>query len=180
MEENLPDQELLVSMFLPAGKRQVLQLTRATTHEGLLGSDFSYDDMRWTLPKRDVEYVVRGSATCLNRPAILVDMQPRNKSLPWSQVKLSIDDESRIVVAAEYYRGEQLQKSFSVIKLEKRGKTWTPTVMEMQAGTRTTRLSLISHKFDSQESIPEPDVATLRSMAELVKNDQLSSLFVLE
>jgi hypothetical protein len=107
-------------------------------------------------------------------------MQPRNKSLPWSQVKLSIDDESRIVVAAEYYRGEQLQKSFSVIKLEKRGKTWTPTVMEMQAGTRTTRLSLISHKFDSQESIPEPDVATLRSMAELVKNDQLSSLFVLE
>ena len=180
MEENLPDQELLVSMFLPAGKRQVLQLTPATTHEGLLGSDFSYDEMRWTLPNRDVEYVVRGKATCLHRPAILVDMKPNNSSLPWSQVRLSIDDESRIIVAADYYLGGQLQKSFRVIELDKRGNTWTPTVMEMQTGTRTTRLSLVSHRFNVQEPIPEPDVSTLRSIAELTKSDQLNSLFVLE
>lgn len=123
---------MALSLFLPSGKRRVLTIKPSRFDEGLLGSDFSYSDLRWTIPEHGL--TLAGSTKMLGRPVWAIDGRPANREGgSWSRIRYYIARDPLILLGADYFRDGQ-QSPFKRLRIQgiKRiDGVWTPTAMVM-------------------------------------------------
>ena len=156
-----------VSLFLPAGERRVLQVAPSNFDEGLLGSDFSYADVRMRLPVDGYRYTVKGRGSLLNEPVWVVEAEPTaartHEASSWSVARLYLARNFTFLLGADYYANSgreagalTLLKQMRVQSVERIGGAWTATRMTMTArDNHSSVLTLKEFEFNSAEVIPE-------------------------
>jgi hypothetical protein len=68
--------QMAIDLYIPADERRVLQLAGSNFGEGLLGSDFSYHDMRMRLSSDGFDYELVGQSKLLGQAVWVVDAKP--------------------------------------------------------------------------------------------------------
>lgn len=159
--------EMQVHLFLPAGERKVLEVTHDNLDEGLLGSDFTYNDMRMLLPDKGWRYRVTGKTRLLNEPAWAVEAQPSDDSTErtssWFRIQFYLARDFQLLLGADFFASkdgrpgeEYLRKQMRVQSFKTDNGVWTPTKMLMAASQqRFTLLTLQAAHFSTAIIAPE-------------------------
>jgi hypothetical protein len=146
-------------LFLPAGKRRVLTIRPSRFDEGLLGSDFSYSDLRWVIPAPELRLRVAGTERMLGRTAWVIEAVPmRRQDFFWSRVRYFIGQDPVLLLGADFYGASDGQpaKRLRVEGIRKIGETWTPTRMVMRLeGRRSSVLTLADAGFGAMSFPPD-------------------------
>src|SRR5207253_2482779 len=166
-EERNKMPDIQVHLFLPAGERRVLEVASNNLNEGLLGSDFSYNDVRMQLPATGYRYTVKGQGKLLNEPVWVLEAEPSTQQTreicSWSRARLYLARNFQFLLGADYYGetvngGSQppLLKQMRVQSLKQIDGVWTATSMIMYGeDNRSTVLTLQDAKFNSAGIDPE-------------------------
>jgi hypothetical protein len=143
-DQQLP-QGVEVFLFLPAGQRRVLKITPSRFDEGLLGSDFGYNDLLWRLPIVGRQLSL-GSRTTLGTQAVSeVDVEVvgagAREGTRWGLVQYYFSRGPTLLVGADYFadsaavlRRERPAKQLRVSGWSEKEGAWTPDRMVMSAG----------------------------------------------
>lgn len=146
-------------LFLPAGKRRVLTIRPSRFDEGLLGSDFSYSDLRWAIPGAGHRLSLHGTARLAGRTAWVVDARPAGAAASrWSRIRYFVSRDPWLLLGADYYRGGEARpaKRLRVEELRQIGGVWTPVRMVMRlARGRSSVLTLREAGFGSARYGPD-------------------------
>lgn len=149
-------------LHLPAGEERVLSITPSRFEEGLLGSDFTYSDLRWLIPTDGFRFRLAGSATLLGRRVWVIDAEPVRaevrESTVWAVVRYYVATAPDLLLGADYYRQRQASpaKRLRVEAVEQRGRVWTPTRMVMEvSASRSSVLTLGETGFGKGPVGPE-------------------------
>jgi hypothetical protein len=135
-----------VHLFLPSGSRQVLEIEPSNFNEGLLGSDFTYTDLRMKLPVRGYRYRLIGQATLGNEPTWVLEAVPETEALRkatnWSLARFYLARNFQFLLGADYFnRAEDAieparpVKRMRVEKFEHSDGVWTATRIVMFGST---------------------------------------------
>lgn len=153
---------MTLSLFLPSGKRRVLTIKPSRFDEGLLGSDFSYSDLRWVIPEQNL--TLAGSTKMLGRPVWAVDGRPASREGgSWSRIRYYIARDPLILLGADYFREGQERpfKRLRIQGIKQADGVWTPTSMVMSlAHNRSSVLTLKEVGFGAarySEDLFNPD-----------------------
>jgi hypothetical protein len=103
IEDQAAAQELGVYLFLPAGGRQVMTIAPGSHGEGLLGSDFSYNDLRLKLPVHACNYRFLGSDVLDGRRVWKIEALQSRPELPWNRAILYLAQDRPFLLGADYY-----------------------------------------------------------------------------
>ena len=99
--------DMKVHLFLPAGQRPVLEIKPSNFNEGLLGSDFTYSDLRMRLPDRGFRYRVAGLSSLLDEPVWVVEAEPASQAArqtyPWALARFFLARNLDLLLGADYY-----------------------------------------------------------------------------
>lgn len=140
-DEKISDSlDMKVHLFLPSGQRQVLEIEPSNFNEGLLGSDFTYSDMRMRLPVSGYRYRLVGEAVLRNEAVWVIEAEPSNpltkQTSSWSNARFYLARDFQFMLGADYYAvGEndktapRLSKSMRVDNFEQKAGVWTATRM---------------------------------------------------
>jgi hypothetical protein len=174
--------DMRVSLYLPAGQRQVLTLSPDNHDEGLLGSDFTYNDLRMQLPLGGYAYEVAGQTVLLGRHCWVVGAKPVTpdaaRAVAWRSARLYFASDFPFLLGADYYdtAGDRLDehqalKRLRVESVEQRAGVWTATRITMHGRDgRSSVLTLTDAAFGLAETRPELfSPANLASVAEQVR-----------
>jgi hypothetical protein len=106
ISEHSDGQREEVHLFLPAGARTVLELRHSRFFEGLLGADFSYDDLRWRLPEDGWTYTPLEGGAFAGRTArrVLGSLSHEDGDVAFPATVLWFDDKTGFLVRRDYYR----------------------------------------------------------------------------
>ena len=155
----LPDMH--VHLFLPAGERRVLEVAPGNFSEGLLGSDFSYHDVRMQLPIKGYRYSLKGQASLLNESVWVVEVEPSTdqtrETNSWSTAQLYLVRKFPFLLGADFYgkteNGNGIQhllKQMRVQGLKQIDGVWTATRIVMYGqDKRASVLTLKEAGFNS-------------------------------
>jgi outer membrane lipoprotein-sorting protein len=158
--------EMQVHLFLPAGERKVFEVAHDNFDEGLLGSDFTYNDMRMSLPVKNWRYRITGKTTLVNEPAWVVEAQPVNNSnerTAWSKIRLYLARNFQLLLGADFFANDEgkpeeanSSKHMRVQSFKQDNGVWTATRMLM-AGShqRFTVLTLKDARFSTATIDPQ-------------------------
>jgi hypothetical protein len=105
IERQGAEPDMLVYLYLPAGQRRVIQVLPSVYREGLLGSEFSYSDLRLRLPVQGYRYSITGQ-TVLNgyrawKVMARVDADVQGSS--WSHAIYYLAQDYPFMLGADYY-----------------------------------------------------------------------------
>jgi len=103
IEDQAAAQELGVYLYLPAGRQQVLTIAPGSHGQGLLGSDFSYSDLRLKLPVHDCTYRFLGTEVLAGRRAWKIEALQTRPELPWRRAILYLTRDRPFLLGADYY-----------------------------------------------------------------------------
>lgn len=148
---NSPD--LSVHLFLPAGRRAVLAVAPETFGEGLLGSDFSYEDVRLLASRAGVRYRQVGAGRLLGRRAVLIEAlrAPPLQASQWKRALLYVDEREPFLLGADFESARGL-KRLRVEAIGRVGAVPTATRQLMTTGDgRATRMTLLDMHVDAAE-----------------------------
>ncbi len=139
-----------VYLFIPAGLRQVLVVDRNLHRQGLLGCDFSYADVRMTLPLQDCTVTTQGTTRLGQVPVWKVSVETRTPDVkaPRSAFYYFTIDRP-FLLGAEYFdtvakASGAPTKTFRVEDYRDDGMVRTAIRMTMTGGEgRTTTIQLL-------------------------------------
>lgn len=152
-----------VHLFLPAGERRVLEVAPDNFEEGLLGSDFTYNDLRMQFPSQDFNYLVVGESVLGSEPVWVVEAKPSSPKAQqitsWVLARLYFAKRFDFLMGADYYASSinqkdepGLNKQMRVESLEQIDGVWTATKMVMFGlEKRASILSLKEARFSLKE-----------------------------
>lgn len=133
--------DMKVYLFLPAGQRQVLEIEPSKFNEGLLGSDFTYTDLRMQLPTRGYNYRLAGQCRLHNEPTWVIEAEPASEvarqSSTWVLARFYLAQNFQFLLGADYYSeseeegGKRLSKRMRVETYEQANNVWTATEIRM-------------------------------------------------
>jgi hypothetical protein len=135
-----PDDDMYV--WLPAVRR-VRHITGGFANGSLLGTDFSYAEARLILNRFiDAEGSISGTEVVDGRTTQLVVLLPRSGDSPYSRIRAWVDDQSCVVLKAEFDHGGKTRKRLSgpASALTQAGHRWylsRMTMDDLEAGTQT-------------------------------------------
>lgn len=170
-----------VSLHLPVGQRKILNLAPQQFDEGLLGSDFTYRDVRWLLPETGFSYRMAGTQTLDGTPVQKVEMVPdagSDPALGWTRAMLYLSREHLFLFAADYFAAgasgnEQLVKQMRVESTSVVNGHWTATEMTMRLPHgRASVLKLRDIHF--ADAIPDPEVFREENLLRLADDIRLA------
>jgi hypothetical protein len=156
-DSNAPD--MRVYLFLPSGQRQVLEIAPSNFNEGLLGSDFTYMDLRMKLPIRGYNYRVVREAVLHNEPAWVLEAEPASevvrRATSWAVAHFYLARDFQFMLGADYYSSREdiadssrASKRMRVERFEQRDGVWTATRINMFGpSNRYSVLSLKDARF---------------------------------
>jgi hypothetical protein len=167
-----------VNLYLPAGQRRVLTVSPDNYDEGLLGSDFTYNDLRMQLPLEGYEYELAGQTSLLDQHCWVVVARPitpdASQAVAWKAARFYLASSSPFLLGADYYdeAGEQQAlKRMRVESIEQRAGVRTATRIVMYGrDNRSSVLTLKDAAFRLAEVRPEVlSAASLPLVAEQVR-----------
>jgi hypothetical protein len=150
---------MTIHLFIPAGERRVLEVARNNFSEGLLGSDFSYQDMRMWTPIEGFDYQLAGQAVLLNEAVWVVSAKPltaqARQTCSCLQARYYLARKFPFMLGVDYYEqtfqdeaGAVATKQMRVESLQQIEKVWTATRMTMfNSDSRATTLTLQEAHF---------------------------------
>jgi hypothetical protein len=164
--------DMRVHLFLPSGNRQVLEIEPSNFNEGLLGSDFTYTDLRMKLPLHGYRYRIAGQAMLGNEPTWVLEAEPDSeatrRATSWSLARFYLARNFQFLLGADYFsRPEEAieparpARRMRVEKFEQSEGVWTATRIVMFGSTdRYSVLTLRNAHFavsniDSTIFLPE-------------------------
>jgi len=142
-EERENRRDMRVHLFLPSGRRRVISIAPSRFGEGLLGSDFSYADMRMLIPTTGFDYELTGDTTLLDKKTWVVEARPTTDppSVSWSRAHFFLAEPFPFLLGCDTFTGNETEpsKSMRVTSMKKVDGIWTATEMVMTArdGNRT-------------------------------------------
>ena len=151
--------EMQVHLFLPAGEQRVLEVDPSNFDQGLLGSDFTYNDVRMRLPMQGYDYRVVGTSTLQNEPVWALEAEPSSeltrRSCQWKSARYYLGRNFQFLLGADYFGGSEstqnspaLLKQMRVQSFEQRNGVWTAKTMFMfSSDNRSTALTLADARF---------------------------------
>jgi hypothetical protein len=139
-----------VFLFLPAGQRRVLTIQPSHFDEGLLGSDFSYRDMRMRIPTAGYRFRLTGRSRLRDQSAWAVEAVPASdaarQGASWGRSVYYLSETAPVLLGADHFQaasGAQPSKRMRVHGLRRIDGAWTETRMVMTAaGGRSSVLTL--------------------------------------
>jgi hypothetical protein len=156
-EDHIPDMN--VHLYLPAGERRVLEVGPDNFDEGLLGSDFTYSDVRMRLPGQGYRYRLLGSSNLRNEPVWVLEAEPSSdltrRSRRWARARFYLARNFQFLLGADYFGDSEDEKisagplkQMRVVAFEQIDGVWTATRMFM-FGTKdnTTLLNMKGARF---------------------------------
>lgn len=158
---SLPNMQ--VHLFLPAGERRVLEVAPDNFEEGLLGSDFTYNDLRMQLPLQHYNYIIVGESVLGSEPVWVVEARPSSQKAQqmttWVFARLYFARRFNFLMGADYYISSmsqkdepRLNKQMRVESLQQIDGVWTATKMVMFGlENRASILRLKEAKFGLKE-----------------------------
>lgn len=139
-DENRKDE---IFMYLPAIQR-VRKISGATVDSALLGTDFSYQDIKQLLAAfGDTQPVLEKAATLGDRPVDVLRLDPpAGAAARYSRVLAHVDRQSCVVIKAEFHEAGTLRKELTVApeSLKRADGHWYPSdvlMRDLKEGTRT-------------------------------------------
>jgi outer membrane lipoprotein-sorting protein len=148
----LQDSDMKIFLQLPAGQRLPLEINSGSFNEGLLGSDFNYNDMRMLMPAAGYEYRMVGQSTLLDTPAWVIEATPSSKATLKKHARSSalyyLAQDFPLVLGVDVFDGTKTgeqgwAKRMRVQSFEKIEGIWTATRITMTApGGRASILEL--------------------------------------
>ena len=171
-----------VYLHLPAGRGRVLRVVPGRYNEGLLGSDFGYNDVRMLIPTHGFAFRLTGMANCLDRPAAMIDAVPTTtvevrQPTAWARTRLYLSADPPLLMGVDYHGATDGPpvKRMRVRAIARFDGVWTATVMEMSDGKgRSTFLKLRDAGF--RITSPAPDLlnpANLPALARRVREGKV-------
>jgi hypothetical protein len=157
------DSDMKIFLQLPAGQRTPLEIKSRSFGEGLLGSDFAYNDLRMRMPARGVNYRLLGQAKMLGAAVWAIEAvsssaeSARNNG--WHSARFYLAQEFPLIMGADYFAGADQEaalpfKRMRVEGFEKVEGIWTATRITMSASdARASILELkdIRHRVAAQK-----------------------------
>lgn len=147
-------------LHLPAGRGRVLSILPSRFDEGLLGSDFSYSDLRWRIPTVGRRLVGVERTTLDGAPVWAIDAVPTEdaseRSSLWDRIRYYLADDLQLLVGADFFGGpraaalgpDQPAKRYRVVSSKVVGGVTTPTRIEMWVDERRhSVLTLLGESF---------------------------------
>jgi hypothetical protein len=138
-----------VYLYLPSGRRNVLTVQPSRFDEGLLGSDFSYRDLRFQIPVAGYRFRAAGSRRMGGRPVYAVDAEPADgeaaQTSAWARVRYYLAQDAPLLLGADYFAAgaRSAGKRLRVLAHQQVDGAWTETRMVMHAaGGRSSVLTL--------------------------------------
>ncbi len=137
---SVPDMK--VYLFLPSGQRQVLEIEPSKFNEGLLGSDFTYTDLRMQLPTRGYNYRLAGECNFNNEPTWVIEAEPSSREIQqtsnWARARFYLARGFQLLLGADYFADSEegngdkkLIKKMRVVSFEQINNVWTATQINM-------------------------------------------------
>ncbi len=160
IEDQAAAQELGVYLYLPAGSQQVFTIAPGSHGQGLLGSDFSYSDLRLKLPVHDCTYRFLGTEELEGRRAWKIEALQSRPELPWRRAIFFLTKDRPFLLGADYYSdagagSETPLKSMRVQEFRDVASVRTAVRMTMSArGGNSTTIVLQDARFGTPD-IPE-------------------------
>lgn len=164
-ESRAQERAMRVNLFLPAGERRVLDVAEDDFDDGLLGSDFAYNDLRMLLPVRGQSYRVAGRARLLDKPAWVLESEPSagpsGGETHWALARFYLASDFQFLLGADFYGPAEgvgadrtLIRRLRVESFRQEDGVWTATRMVMGGPDR--RFSVLSLQ-DARFSVPNFD-----------------------
>lgn len=158
-----------VHLYLPSGKRQVLSIAPDKFEQGLLGSDFGYNDLRMQLPLLGYRYQLIGKAEIHGFSVWIIRATQlsnnKKKSSTWAYTDLFITVGFPFLMRVEYYKypvpetsntDPALEKIMQVECLDIIDDVWTASKMVMYtAEGQSSELRLRNVRFKLENINPE-------------------------
>lgn len=165
----IPDMK--VFLFLPSGERQVLEIEPSKFNEGLLGSDFTYTDLRMQLPTGGYNYKLAGQCVLNNEPVWVLEAEPVSETVRqssnWSLARFYLAQKFQFLIGADYYTdseesegGRKLSKKMRVVNFEQINNVWTATEINMHSDEN--HYSILKMK-DARFGLPKIDARLFQS-----------------
>ncbi len=142
-----------VYLHLPVGMKRVAALSPAHFGRGLLGSDFSYHDVRFQLPTVGVTYTLAGENQLIGRSTYVLEAKAegtRQSELGWKLARFQITTKPFFLLGADYYHDPAAGpiKRLRVNNIAKIEGVWIATEMTMRtAYNRWSRMTLDAVDF---------------------------------
>ncbi len=157
--------EMRVNLFLPAGEQRALEVAPSNFDEGLLGSDFSYNDIRMQLPLVGYRYTLVGAGVLTNEPVWVIEVVPSHpqsrEMTSWSRANLYLARRFPFLLGADYYSengaaGRSILKQMRVDRLKQIKGVWTAAHITMYGDpNRRSELTLSDAEFNSHSFDPK-------------------------
>ena len=182
-EDTIPD--MAVHLFLPAGEGRVLEVAPNNFDEGLLGSDFAYNDVRMRLPLQGFSYRVVGRSRLRNQATWVLEAEPTSEktrqSCRWKRARFYLARDFNFLLGADYFgdskdKGNALPfKQMRVESFEQINTVWTATrIIMFRSDSRSTVLTLKDAGFTVPDFNPRLFAAAeLPSLADKVRKGWL-------
>jgi hypothetical protein len=139
---------------LPAGAGRVLRIVPSRFEEGLLGSDFTYSDLRWRISTRGWRASLAGRAVVAQRGAWVVDLRPESaetrQSSLYAVIRYYLGADAPLLLGTDYFTqpGAPPVKQMRTESATRIGGVWSPLRMVMSlAGGRSSVLTLRDARF---------------------------------
>lgn len=146
--------DMSVRLFLPAGLKRVLEIPPTNYEEGLLGSDFTYNDLRMQLPTRGYRHRLAGKSVLRGQPVWVVEALPGpDAATTWRLVRFYLARDFDFLLGADYFGGAgggagEPTKRMRVESYRQHDGVWTADRMVMyNANDRASVLSLKDAQF---------------------------------
>jgi hypothetical protein len=144
-------ENMRVHLHLPAGRRRVLAIQPGRFDEGLLGSDFSYRDLRMQIPTAGYRFRVVGSTRMLDRSVWKVEAVPAGGAADsWQRSVYYLSSPPTLLLGIDRFRARDDRvpaKRLRVHGVRQVDGAWTETRMVMSVdGGRSSELTLSSFR----------------------------------
>jgi len=144
-----------VFLYIPAGTKQTIRLETSRHSERLLGSDFTYRDLGWTLPVRGWRYQVAPEATSRDSRKVDVDAveETFGRAAYGRHQKLTFGVEDNNLLSRVYVKSAgasihaSLGHAFEVERTDCISGVTTPTRISVKEGRDWSRLTLLESRL---------------------------------
>ena len=158
-----------VHLYLPSGKHRVLSIAPDNFDQGLLGSDFGYNDLKMQLPTQGYDFQTTGQTSINGFRTWIIRVKPNSEkveqAISWTYVDLYLTIEFPFLMQMDYYKkatssstaaATQLYKRMRVECLDKIDGVWTASKIIMDVGNgQSSELSLENIEFNLKNIEPE-------------------------
>jgi hypothetical protein len=147
-----------VALHIPAGRGRVLNLAPELFDQGLLGSDFTYRDLRMLIPTEHTRFVLTGSTTIANRECTIIEAYSLDDHA--SATRYYLDKLHPFLLGADYLKADstdhwRVVKTMRVEALEEVGGIWSATRMIMRVNDGRASLLELKTIDIGLSNIPE-------------------------